>query len=123
VPTFSTAEAEMLAELAEVVEGYRVTALGNLEPIPSEARSTRLEALRRIGAQAKPNEPTVASFIRWYFTPRFERTISPLSKMTVEEYITEMLALGTEEARREAEETFPGHPLLTRSSRPSGQAP
>jgi hypothetical protein len=51
-------------------------------------------------------------------TPRFERSVSPLPTMTVEESIRQLLALGTEEARREAEEAFPGHPLLTAAPRP-----
>jgi WD40 repeat protein len=96
VPTASAAEAGLLAEAAEVVGGYAVTDLGTLEPIPTAERFKRLAALRRLGDQAPDHQPTVASFLRWYFTPRPKRTISPLSKMTVEEYTRALLA---EEAR------------------------
>jgi len=108
------------SDSAEVVGGYTVTELGYPEPIPPEERSARLAALRQLGSQAPDNEPTVASFIRWYFTPRWERTISPLSKMTVEEYLRQLLEIGTEKALREAESTFPGHPLLAEARARSG---
>jgi WD40 repeat protein len=112
VPTASAAQASALAEAAEVVGGFALTDLGKAEPIPVKERFERIAALRRLGQTAHNHQPAVASFLRWYFTPRFERTISPLSKMTVEEYIRTLRALGTEEARQEAEEAFPGHPLL-----------
>jgi hypothetical protein len=106
-------DSEELAELAEAVGGYRVTDLGELQAIPVQERVERLARLRRMGEQAPANQPTVASFARWYFTPRSERTISLLSKMKVEEYIRRLLTLDTDGARQEAEEAFPGHPLLT----------
>lgn len=115
VLTASAAEEGELADAAEVIGGFRVTALGNLEAIPPPERSRRLAALRLKGKRARDHEPTVDSFLRWYFTPRLKRTISPLSRMTVEEYIRTLLALGTEGARQEAEEAFPGHPLLAGS--------
>jgi len=102
---------ENLAEVAETIGGYRVTDLG-VELIPANERVERLANLRKMAEQAPTDQPTVASFVRWYFTPRFERSVSLQSTMPVEEYIRRLLALGTPEARREAEEAFPGHPLL-----------
>jgi WD40 repeat protein len=112
-----------LAEVAETIGGYRVTDLG-VEPIPAQERVQRLANLRRMAEQAPTDQPTVASFVRWYFTPRFERSVSLQSTMPVEEYIRRLLALGTPEARREAEEAFPGHPLLLRApAGPGGRQP
>ena len=68
--------------------------------------------LRRLGARARDNEPTVAGLVRWYFAHPWERTVSPLSELTVEEYLRRLLEAGLETARLEAERTFPGHPLL-----------
>ena len=69
---------------------------GHSGAIPTAERFKRLAALRRLGDQAPDHQPTVASFLRWYFTPLPKRTISPLSKMTVEEHNRALLA---EEAR------------------------
>ncbi|MEP7010257.1 MAG: hypothetical protein ABJC13_08065 [Acidobacteriota bacterium] len=102
---------ENLAEAAETIGGYRMTDLG-VEPIPAKERVERMANLRKMAEQAPTDQATVASFIRWYFTPRFERSVSLQSTMPVEEYIRRLLALGTPEARKEAEEAFPGHPLL-----------
>ena len=102
-----------LAELAEVVAGYRVTELGSAEPIPRVEWLARVAALRQIGQQAPMGAGTVDSFIRWYFTPRFKRPISWHSKMTVETYICRLLVLDTKEARQEAVSQFAGHPLLS----------
>jgi WD40 repeat protein len=107
------AESDLLAELAEVVGGHTVTELGNLQPIPPMKWQARFARLRALGEQAPDNQPTVASFIRWYLSHPFARTISPLSRMTVDEYVRQMLALAADEARQEAESTYPGHPLLT----------
>jgi len=108
----SVGDAEDLAEVAEAIGGYRVTELGELEAMPAKERAERLARLRQLGEQAPANQPTVASFARWYFTPRLARSVSLLSTMPVEEYIRRLLAVGTEDARREAEAAFPGHPLL-----------
>ncbi len=108
---------ENLAEVAETIGGYRVTDVG-VEPIPAKERVERLANLRRMADQTPTDQPTVASFVRWYFTPRFERSVSLQSTMPVEEYIRRLLALGTPEARKEAYEAFPGHPLLM--SAPAG---
>jgi WD40 repeat protein len=111
-------DSEQLADLAETVGGYRVTDLGELVEIPAEERAGRLAALRRAGERAPAHQPTVASFIRWYFTPRFQRSVTLLSTMTVDEAVRRFLALGTPEARREAEAVFPGHPLLRAQEEP-----
>jgi len=80
VPTAAASDAGLVAETAEAIGGYRVTALGNLEPIPPAQRSGLLAALRRQGERARAHEPTAASFLRWYFTPVSRRTILPLSR-------------------------------------------
>jgi hypothetical protein len=48
---------------------------------------------------------------------RYTRTISPLSQVTVPEYIQQLIAEGR---RDQAERDFPGHPLLRKKLDASG---
>ncbi|HEX7183411.1 MAG TPA: PQQ-binding-like beta-propeller repeat protein [Thermoanaerobaculia bacterium] len=107
VPTASAAEARLLADVAEVVGGLSVSDAGGLERIPPAERSLRMAGLYREAERARDCEPTVSSFLHWYFTPRLRRSLSPLSPMSVEEYIRKVIAVGTELHVREAREMFP----------------
>lgn len=84
VVTSTADEAEELAQAAEILAGFTVTGRGSLEPVPSPQREERLEDFRRKARTAPDRRPTVGSFLRWYFTPRAERSRSPLASRTTE---------------------------------------
>jgi len=92
-----------------------VSAQGALEQI--DDLNKRIAALSEESARAELGKLGAASFIRWFLAAR-PRPISPLSAMTVEDYIKQMLAMGW--GRAEAERAFPGHPGLREA--PSGPA-
>jgi len=50
---------------------------------------------------------------RWFLADPWESTISPLSQVTVRDFIRRLLADGSDPSRRAAESAYPGHPLLT----------
>jgi hypothetical protein len=52
--------------------------------------------------------------LHWLFEDPWDRTISTLSGITVNDYIVERLKQCTEEARSEAESHFVGHPMFLR---------
>ncbi len=105
VPTGSLEDAAELASLAEAVGGFTVRDRGSLATVPDPiARRTEL------ARQARTT--SFSPFLRWFLADPWERTIAPLSKVTVRQYLQEILANGTDEARREAARAFPGHPLL-----------
>ncbi len=108
----------LLADLAEAVGGYKVNELGALIPIGDAV--TLLKRLREQTTDAPLGEPSVESFIRWFLADRYSRAISPLSKVTVPEYIKRRVAEGR---REEAERDFPGHPLLRKAPAPVQQHP
>ena len=84
VLTSTAAEAEDLVQAAETLAGYSVSGRGSLDPLPSPQLGGRLDALRRTAATATEPRPTLASFLRWYFSPPIERAISPLASRTPE---------------------------------------
>jgi WD40 repeat protein len=84
VPTSTVAEAGELAAAAETLAGLAVNDRGSLEPIPAVDLGGRLAELRRRAAAAPERQPALASFLRWYFTPLRERSISPLSGLIQE---------------------------------------
>jgi hypothetical protein len=96
-----------------------VTDVGAVVPVPSADLKERLVRVRRAAATAPEGRPTVSSFARWLFSDPWTGTISPLSAVTVPQYICDAISRGAvEEARR----VFLGHPLLrgnpTRDSLP-----
>jgi WD40 repeat protein len=98
---------EVLATLAEAVAGLKLSREGKAESMPDPAG--RLNDLRR---RAGKN----GSFVRWFLQDPWKRTISPSSAMTVEKYIQEMLAAGSDKAM--LRQRFPGHPLLVSLPKP-----
>ncbi len=103
----ASGDSELLAELAEAVAGGKLSDLGAIEPLDDQVE--RLDGLRKKTANAPLGEPTVESFIRWFLSDPWTRTVSPLSRLTVPEYIQQQIAAGR---RDEVEQEFPGHPLL-----------
>jgi len=80
----ATGDSELLAELAEAVAGGRLSDLGAFEQLDDQVG--RLDGLRNKTANAPLGEPTVESFIRWFLSDPWSRTVSPLSSLTVPEY-------------------------------------
>ncbi len=97
----------LLAELAEAVAGLK---LGEYDAIDTlQDQIERLNQLRQQTAHAPLGEPTAESFVRWFLSDPWTRTISPLSKKTVPEYIQQEIEAGR---REQVAQEFPGHPLL-----------
>jgi dipeptidyl aminopeptidase/acylaminoacyl peptidase len=115
VLTGTSGDITLLANLAEAVGGYEVNELGAVVRVGDPV--SRLQRLRKQTADAPPGEPSVESFIRWFLADRYTRTISPLSKVTIPEYLQQLIAEGR---RDEAERDFPGHPLLRKKLEASG---
>jgi hypothetical protein len=106
-PVYSPKEAAQLADLTETVGGLTISDLGAAVPLPDE--NGRLSRLRAASATAPEGLNTVSSFARWLFSDPWTRTISPLSSVTVPQYICDAIRRGAVE---EAQRAFPGHPLL-----------
>jgi hypothetical protein len=105
-PVLSDGE-DILPNLAEAVTDYRLTELSAIEPLENQLEL--LEQLRSKTENAPLGEPTAESFTRWFLSDPWTRTVSPLSRLTVAEYIKQHIASGR---RDQMEREFPGHPLL-----------
>jgi hypothetical protein len=114
---------ELIADAADALSGYFLDEHRGLLPLPDWFGRIRDVRKRVTGAPAQ--EHTVRSYLRWVLDDPWMRTISPYSTVTVDEFMKGCLGQGTSEARREAERTFPGHPLLARekSKRDAAAAP
>jgi hypothetical protein len=109
-PAGTPSDADILADAARALSGYAVNQVGGLIRVDDAASSVM--ALRQKLAGARSGEPTAASILHWLLEDPWERTISPLSGMTVSSYIDNRLKQCTDEARSEAESRFLGHPLF-----------
>ena len=101
----------LLLALAEAVSGEQLSELGAVEPL--EDQIGQLNKLREQTANDPSGEPTAESFIRWFFSDPWTRTISPHSRLTVPEYIRQQIDVGR---REQVEQEFPGHPLFATGS-------
>jgi WD40 repeat protein len=110
VPTLTSGDALALADLAEAVAGVRVNDQGGIVAVPDHRE--RLAALRQRAVDAPAGQPTPLSLSRWLFEDPWVRTISPLSNVTVAEYIRQLVADGSFPACLAAQQAFSGHPLL-----------
>ena len=125
-PTGLAGTARLLAETAEAVAGYYVTELGVLAPVEDRggydvdgsgkrtlfrSRASLLETARAATAQGE-NDSDMARVLRWYFSDPRIRTISPLSSMTVPEFILRF--------PERAKSHFPWHPVTQRCVWPLG---
>lgn len=106
----------LLPDLAEAVTGYRLTELSAVEPL--EDHLDALTKLRARTENAVLGEPNSASFTRWFLSDPWTRNISPLSKLTVPDFIRQQLA---EDRRDQAAALFPGHPLLRSDLPPANE--
>lgn len=102
-------DVETLARLAEAAGGFRLDTDGRL--VPLENWRARIDEMRNLPDDS--DDPlSAAALARWFFADRSTRTISPLSKITVPDYIRHRLARGTKEARDEVLKAYPDHPLV-----------
>ena len=99
---------EVLATLAEAVAGLELSREGKVEPVDP---ASRLNDLRTRAGESD-------SFVRWFLQDPWERTISPSSAMTVEQYIHKLLDEGPPDVKTLLRQLFPGHPLLASSPKP-----
>ena len=103
-------DAGIIAEAAEALSGYAVNDARGL--IRADDAAVRATSLRQRVASSGFVEPSATWILYWYFEDPWDRTISPLSAITVNDYIVERLKRCTDEARSEVESHFLGHPLL-----------
>jgi WD40 repeat protein len=109
VPVGRAEDAERLAFLAEAVGGSALTDLGTLIPTPDrEARFVELRAERRPAAE----DSVMARFLRWFLADRSTRTVSPLSRLSIPDFIRDCLGNKVQEVRDEARRNFRDHPSL-----------
>jgi hypothetical protein len=99
-------DAPLLAALAEAVSGRAVDERGVVRPSDHPQRAladARERASREAGAQA-----SAGSFARWLFADPATRTISPLSRVAVPEYVSRLLSADAAGGPQEAARSFPG---------------
>lgn len=99
---------EVLADLAEAVAGQTLSQ-GKLKPVP-DPMSLFNDLRKRVGKKD--------SFARWFLQDPWQRTISPSSPMTVEQYLRKMLAADNPDVRTRLRQWFPSHPLLAPPPKP-----
>jgi type II secretory pathway pseudopilin PulG len=105
----SREDSPLLAEIAEVISGYEVTESGTLQPAQNSV--ARLYRLHEIADRAELGGPTVASFLKWFFSPPGERTISPGFRAPVCDFLQNLIKAGRSD---EADDEFPGHDRFRR---------
>jgi len=108
LPVTTTKDAALIADIAEAVSGYQVSETGGL--IPVEDAAVRLQALR--GGVTVLAQSRTADLLRWLFEDPWQRRISPISPLTVNDYVSGRLGACTPVATREVVWYFPGHPRL-----------
>jgi hypothetical protein len=95
--------AERLADLAEAISGVRVVRLGLTERI--HGRQKLDDLAKRCGNVSG----LACDVVRWMHTQQAQRTISPVSKMKIADYVKMTLSPNTEEHLRAL---FPNEPAL-----------
>jgi hypothetical protein len=121
-PIIMPSEAARAADVAELIGGLRVSdddAVVSVDELPT--RLARREELKRDVMSRSAEAGSFDSLLQWFFRDPRERTISPLSTMSVDEYVARMLARG-EEGRAEVARTYPGHPRLREPEAGGGSA-
>jgi WD40 repeat protein len=116
VMTGAATDADVLAELAEVIGGFSIDdASGELTEMPARERQDRLAALRERANRSTSSGSRMDLFMKWLLADPATRTVSPFSTVAVTDYVQRLISEG-EAGRREAQRWFPGHPALARTT-------
>jgi WD40 repeat protein len=100
---------QWLMTLAEAVGGRRLNGNGVLEPFHSDSNQLR-EKLRNLSGN-----DDLSRFGRWFVANPYTRTISPLSSVTVPEFVSQRLQENSAQSVDEAYRIDPGNPLIIAS--------
>jgi WD40 repeat protein len=111
VPVGTEADAQPLAEAAEVMSAYRVNVDGAMVPV--HEAFVKLASIRKQINVGSPARGSIQALLKWALSDPLTRTISPFSEMTTDEYSRRMISRGPT-GRAELGRTFPGHPALPR---------
>lgn len=120
VPVGSPDDWQPLVDMAVAVGGHEVESAN--VPGHINRQTDKLTAQRALARNGPAEGATAAAFRRWLFADPATRTISPLSRITVPEYIKRLLAEG-ESGRREVERLFPGYRGLPLGNGAAGPDP
>jgi WD40 repeat protein len=100
VPVGDAHDAETLGEIAEALAGHRLMGDGVLTDLPPAgplaAPRERWGRGERLGDR----------FVQWFLADPATRPVSPLSSLTPDQYVSRLLATGSETTRAEAQRTF-----------------
>ncbi len=101
-------EAARLADLAEALAGVRVERLGSTEEVSGP------RALADLQKRCEGNSGPACGIVRWLRTAPGKRTVSPLSPLSVADYVKRRLeaADDPEEEWERLHALFPGEPAL-----------
>jgi WD40 repeat protein len=101
VPVGDAQDADTLREFAEAVAGHRLEGDGVLTDLPRAAGplAASSEGWGR-------GEGTADTFVRWFLADPATRPVSPLSSLTPDQYVSRLLATGSDAAAAEAQRTF-----------------
>jgi WD40 repeat protein len=102
VPAGGRDDSEKLAELAEAIAGHALDPAGG----PSLPRPGALAQLRNRSARQPTGESFAETLTQWLFADPATRTITPVSRITVPEYVARLRQEG-EPGEREAMRLFP----------------
>jgi hypothetical protein len=108
VPVGRPEDVPLLGEIADLISGHRVESASAVDHV--EDRMNRLALMREAALRDPAPDSTGASFRRWLFGDPATRTVSPLSRITVPEYVSRLVAEGAS-GRREVERLFPGRQM------------
>jgi hypothetical protein len=87
VPAGEASSSELIATFLNVVAGIETNSGGGLVPLIN--RTQRLEELFRLLAAAPDGEGSTKRIINWYLADPSRRSVSPLSELSIQDYIRE----------------------------------
>jgi dipeptidyl aminopeptidase/acylaminoacyl peptidase len=106
----------LLADLAEATGGVTLVTVGQSENLklltPEQVIASREKITAKFSGPSSELTP-LQQFMEWSVSDRRSRTISPLSQVTVSEWLENRIKEGTVEGLRAAMQVDPGNPRLT----------